>query len=555
MFRKSSNEPQLNIFSSPSSLLSGKSLNIYDDERAWHHKFRQHVTSRIDEDIFKPLYCDDNGTPNASIRVLIAMMILKEAEGISDQKLFENARFNMLTRSAIGLVNADDSLPTESTYYLFRKRVVDYAKTSGMNLFEVVFQQVTKSQCAEFEVSGKSIRMDSKLLGSNIAWLSRYELIHETFRLFYLEVRQSSKLDKTTKETLESLLAVEGHKIVYTCSRDEVQSRLQQLGALIYRILPLFSMTDAPHYYQTLTRVFDEQYSVDENKIVLGREKEQIKSGSVQSPHDTDCTYRNKDGDQVKGYSINVTESCDDGDTLNIIAHVDVRASNSQDLDFVQDDIKKAEELFNSKIETLHADGAYHSPDNQVFCKDKGRNIELVVGSIQGPTGRYRLDLVDGKLLISDTVKNVPVHYTETITKNGVVRWRIKEEKHHRYFTQKQLETCLLRKKIAAIPIEKLRKRNNVEATIFQLAYHYSNAKSRYRGLSKHQMWANSRCLWLNFKRLLKFTGKLRPVTSFLEKKSAVSNPLSFFDALVSFILMIFLNRQKKVREKSIFAI
>ena len=311
MFKKSSKEPQLNIFSSPSSLLSGKSQKMYEDKAAWHNKFRQHVTSQVYEDIFKPLYCSDNGTPNAPIRVLVAMMILKEAEGLSDQKLFENCRFNMLTRSAIGLVNADDPLPTESTYYLFRKRVVDYAKVNGENLFEVVFQQVTKQQCIDFEVSGKRIRMDSKLLGSNIAWLSRYELIHETARLFYGEVKQSGKLDKVTTETLENLLGVEGNKITYTCSSDEVKTKLHQLGELIYGLLSTFSPSDAPQYYQTLKRVFDEQFSVDENKIVVPEEKEKITAQSVQSPHDTDCTYRNKGGENVKGYSINVTESCD----------------------------------------------------------------------------------------------------------------------------------------------------------------------------------------------------------------------------------------------------
>jgi len=44
-----------------------------------------------------------------------------------------------------------------------------------------------------------------------------------------------------------------------------------------------------------------------------------------------------------------------------------------------------------------------------------------------------------------------------------------------------------------------------VEATIFQLGYHYSNDKSRYRGLIKHKMWANARCLWINFVRILNY--------------------------------------------------
>ncbi|MDA3854104.1 MAG: transposase, partial [Bacteroidales bacterium] len=180
MFRKSSETAQLNIFTSPGTLFSGKSLKLYEDRSAWHNQFCEQITMRIDEDIFRPLYCNNNGTPNAPIRILIAMMVLKEAERLSDQKLFENCRFNMLTRSAIGLINADDLVPTESTYYLFRKRINEYAKAGNENLFDTVFTQITKEQCIDFEVSGKRIRMDSKLLGSNVAWLSRYELIHET---------------------------------------------------------------------------------------------------------------------------------------------------------------------------------------------------------------------------------------------------------------------------------------------------------------------------------------------------------------------------------------
>lgn len=178
MFRKTSESVQLNLYASPESLFSGKSLKLYEDKTAWHNQFRQQVTMRIDESLFSPLFCANNGTPNAPVRVLVAMMVLKEAEGLSDQKLFENCRFNMLTRSAIGLLNVDDSVPTDSTYYLFRKRINEHANAGNENLFEVVFTDITQSQCIDFEVSGKRIRMDSKLLGSNIAWLSRYEIIH-----------------------------------------------------------------------------------------------------------------------------------------------------------------------------------------------------------------------------------------------------------------------------------------------------------------------------------------------------------------------------------------
>jgi len=512
MFKKT-REPQLNIFSSPSSLFSGKSQKMYEDKAAWHNRFRVEVTTRIDESLFKPLYCSDNGTPNASVRVLVSMMVLKEAEGLSDQKLFENCRFNMLTRSAIGLVNAGDPVPTESTYYLFRKRIMDYANAGNGNLLEVVFAQVTKGQCMDFEVSGKRIRMDSKLLGSNIAWLSRYELIHETLRLFYHEVKPSGEIGPATMETLDGLLKVEGYKVAYTCSGDEVKTRLQQLGGLAFKLLPLFSNTGAAHY-QTLQRVFNEQFKVDENNLITARGNEEITAQSVQSPHDTDCTYRNKDGNKVKGYAINITESCDDGKVLNLIGNVEVRKVSASDVDFLQDGTNKAGEVFMAETEAVHADGAYHSPDNQQFCKDNA--IELYLHAIQGAKGRYNLDFTDGNLTVSDTITNDVIDNHIVIDKEGILRWRIKPGGNgYRYFTQKDIDTCLLRKKIAETPIGTLQKRNNVEATVFQVGYHYPNDKSRYRGLVKHQMWANIRCLWVNFVRIVNFTTKTGMKTSF----------------------------------------
>lgn len=86
------------------------------------------------------------------------------------------------------------------------------------------------------------------------------------------------------------------------------------------------------------------------------------------------------------------------------------------------------------------------------------------------------------------------------------------------YFTQEQIDVCTIRNKIKQTPKEILQKRNNVEASIFQLGYHYSNAKSRYRGLIKHQMWANMRCLWVNFVRVLKYINKESLKTVFFKK-------------------------------------
>ena len=62
-----------------------------------------------------------------------------------------------------------------------------------------------------------------------------------------------------------------------------------------------------------------------------------------------------------------------------------------------------------------------------------------------------------------------------------------------------------MRKQVTDRTWKELNIRNNVEATIFQLGYHYPNAKSRYRGLIKHEMWANLLCFWINFVRIANY--------------------------------------------------
>jgi len=149
---------------------------------------------------------------------MVAMMISKEANRWSDSQLFEQCRFNLLVRSPLGLVNMDDILPSASTYYLLGKRIVDHEREGNPNLLEETFALVTTGQAKEFLVSGRSIRMDSKLLGISIAWLSRYELVHETLRLFCYNT-DSKLLERTLSpaelELVKSLLSEKGNKVVY----------------------------------------------------------------------------------------------------------------------------------------------------------------------------------------------------------------------------------------------------------------------------------------------------------------------------------------------------
>lgn len=533
MFKKTSTHTQKDLFSSPDGLLAGRSLAMWLEESAWQNVFRKQVTMRLDESLFSCLYSSGQGRPASSIRVLVAMMVLKEARGCSDAELYEDVRFNMAVRRALCLDNLSDPVPTESTYYLLRKHIVDYEAETGVNLFEKAFAQITREQAVEFDIRGNRVRMDSKLLGSNIAWLTRYELVHETLRLFldtFADAELAGLLSGVELDLALSVKTEKGSGFTYRSQKDAINSRMAEAGALIYKLLELCPAgCGSPRRIKArvvLARVFGDQYSVEESsREVSPLPKEQIRANSVQSPHDTDCAYRKKGDTQVKGYSVNVTETCDkkedressggeggkgggEANPLNLITDVKVEKATFGDNAFLEPSVQSSNQLLAGSPEKVHADGAYHSVENQAYCADGG--MELILSGFSGDQARYELytDPSVRELIVIDKLAGKILLAKEYVSrKDGKVQWKIKTtdkkgQDSLRYFTEKEIQASLLRQKLRLIPTSEINVRNNVEASIFQLGYHFHHNKSKYRGLAKQKIWANCRALWINFRRI-----------------------------------------------------
>ena len=309
MFRKTDNTPQLDMFENVANHLSKRGAKKYDDPNGWHNQFYKLVTSKIDEEVFSPLFTSGSGrtgTPNASVRQLVALSILKEGFGCSDEDLFEKCEFDLLTRKALGLVQLGDKVVSLDTWYLFRRRICQHEELHGVNLMELCFQQVTGEQAGEFNISGKTIRMDSKLIGSNIAHYSRYELIHNTFCREIQSAGMLSRLNPSLRKRVEIFLGEDAQKTVYRSSGEVIAERITLLGQVIYEVLVRIKAGDG----SLLWRVFHEQYTVDKGKAAA-REKGEITASSLQNHNDPEAHYRQKGDQKVKGYSTNITETID----------------------------------------------------------------------------------------------------------------------------------------------------------------------------------------------------------------------------------------------------
>lgn len=505
MFRQTPKDKQIDLFCGAAANLEGKSYQQYTSEKGWHNQFYKQVVSHIDESIFKVLYSEKMGAPNAPVTLLVGMMILKEAYGWSDSQLFENCRYNLLVRAALGLQNLNDPIPTESTYYLFRQHVHQYSRDHGDNLFEKAFESVTRKQVEEFNVSGDKVRMDSKLFGSNIAWYSRYEIIHQTLTLFCKKINKSDYklLSEQDKQQMKDFLEEESNKTVYRSTRKDIQSRLKNIGIWTYKLLRLFS-DNTSESYKLLKRVFEEQYEVEKQKVTL-RAKEKISSDSVQSPHDPDSSYRHKSDQKVKGYSMNITETLSD-DSLNLITNIQVDKANLPDTAFVEPAIRSTNEVIEGSVKKVYADGAYQSPDNDEFCKD----IDMVFTGMQGAVSRYDLEMTPEGLWVTDakTGECMLARLAKKFKNSKEDRWVIRQGKDTVYFSQQAIRASTLRRKMKQRPIEELQKRNNVEATVFHMSCLLRNSKSKYRGLINNQIWALCRAFWVNLTRIIYFLEK-----------------------------------------------
>ena len=184
------------------------------------------------------------------------MSMLKEGVGCSDETLYENCRFNLLWCVALGLFNIDDQCPAISSYYHLRELICKYEETSEEheNLYEKCFQKLTAAQCKAYKASGKTVRMDSKLISSNIAWYSRYEIIHSTLLKSVDKSIVSHITDQLVRLKAEDFLGEDTAKTVYSTDSETLGKRLLDLGIVISHILKVHKDTELA----LLRRVFHE---------------------------------------------------------------------------------------------------------------------------------------------------------------------------------------------------------------------------------------------------------------------------------------------------------
>ena len=293
MFRKK--DPQSSLFEASNLVPEAKARRL---QASWAETFRSRALSLIDEELFAPLYCDDNGRPNRPVQTIFGVLLLKEMFGLSDEEALEQLEFSLLWHHALALTPEEAHLP-QKTLHNFRARLL--AHDEGRAAF-------TKTTDGILEALGTKVnrqRLDSTHVISNIAVLSRLGLFCETIRHFLstLEAEHPRLFAQVPQRLRKRYLKEDGGATAYQDATSATgRRRLSVCARDLYRLCQLLKDTAAVgmEAFTLMQRVLQEQCNVIKKKqrpsrddddageggvpVVLKAAKD-VSSASLQSPH------------------------------------------------------------------------------------------------------------------------------------------------------------------------------------------------------------------------------------------------------------------------------
>lgn len=531
MFRKNTKHLQESLFGFRNDLAKKQQKELDESEES---KFYEIIFCNIDEEYFSCLYSDTDSRPNAPINAMVSSLILMHKRSYTYEEFFRNLNFNLLTKAALGLQKIDEIPFCPATLFNFQNRLNEHYVSTGENLLEKTFDNLTLDQIKELKIKADIQRTDSFFAASNIRNYSRLQLLVEVL------IRLSRILDDADveyfKELLEHYVKNTSANYIYNLKASDVPHHIEKIGAIYYRLYEqLQSKYSENPVFQIFERVYKEHFKVKSKKVKV-KQPDELTSDSLQSPDDIDATFREKKGKRSKGQSINLFETANPENPINLINDVSVHANNVNEDKILHERIDVVKEK-TPHLDELHHDGAYGSSDNDK--KFEELHITPVQTAIKGKTAQVELQIER----INENQYNVSCPNQSALSEKGRKRKKASfdlcvcstcslssgcpttttKKARVYYFT----EADYLKKKrlnqINKIPIQRLKLRNNVEATVAEFTRKMQNKKLKVRGYFKTTIFAYTAAIAINFGRIFRYMPQL------LEKSAQTAWTLCHF--------------------------
>lgn len=397
---------QLSLFDQM-SFMSDRKLKML--QKSWAQAFSDHVFTKINEQIFAPLYSEKmNSRPNAPVNVIVGALILRDFSGMTDEEITECCEFDYRYQCALHTTSFKDQPISDRTFSRFRERCAAYKLVTGRDLVHECFVELSDEMRRYMEISPQLKRMDSMMIESHIRKLGRLELMYTCISNLVkaLERDGHTELVGDLKHYAEDN---DRNRVIYHDKETPLSERFQTAVNDAAKLLPKcagdYSGTEE---YQLLERALEEQTKKDDQGNHIPRGKgEGFHSSILQNPSDPDATYREKAGKSHVGYVANLTEAVDKNGSIVTDYQYDVNTHSDQE--FLKEVIDNTPEE-EAQGTTYVADGAYNSKELDKAASEKG--ITIINTGLAGRKPRMILDRFrlaeDEKKILSCPAGNAP---------------------------------------------------------------------------------------------------------------------------------------------------
>lgn len=510
---KTNNQPGL--FSFEDELNKRQRDLLKSSKEKWFYHL---ILRNINEMDFRALYSDKASRPNAPVNILVSALILKEFKGLSYDELMESVMFDLRFKTALGLSDIGEVPFSRATLFNFQNRILDYQQQTGLNLIERVFDNLSADQIKKLSVKADIQRSDSTMVSSNIKKYSRLQLLIEVLtrldRILEEEDRQF------IAEQLQPYLKNGTDKYIYGLKANQLPHELENLGKVYYRVFEWMSRKEQYHDKQefiNFSRAYKEHFVVVESDV-SPKPTEELTSSMLQSPDDPDATYRKKNGQHSKGFTINGTETANPENPVQLITDISVNPNNIDDSQILNGRVDKIKEK-TPEINEMHTDGGYGSQESDKKFEEleithittavRGREseIEKKIEQISGSPDVYTVECPFQKLQSSPTKKRHKVRFDMNICRECPLndRCQIFKNKGRYYFTHEDYLQNRRNRNIMNIPEERRKIRPNVEALMNEFKIRTPGGKLKVRGLFKATLFAFNSGIAINFGRIYRF--------------------------------------------------
>jgi len=513
------NQPSLFNFEND---LSNKQREMLEKTKEkWFYKL---IFCNINESIFKPLYSENASRPNIPANILVSSLILRELKGLSFDELMESIQFDLRFKVALGLNSIDEIPFVRSSLFNFQNKIADYEQETGINLIESIFEGLTAKQIKELSLKTDIQRTDSTLISSNIKRYSRLKLLIEV--LLRLE-RILNEEDKAKFiNDIQNYSAVGCEKYIYKLKSKDLPHELQKLGTIYYSIYTKIANNEiykGRKEFNNFERIYNDHFVVINHEI-SPKPSNELNSSMLQSPDDTDATYRKKNDKESFGYTINATETANPDNHIQLINDIAVNPNNIDDSVILNQRIDKIVDK-TPDLKELHTDGGYGSAESdkkfeelaitQITTAVRGREseIEKIIELVDAKTNTYLVHCPCQKSKESTPTKQrYKVRFDTNICKSCPLNDKCQLFKNNGryYFKHEDFLQNNRNRNILNIPSERQKIRPNVEACMKEFKTRTNAGKTKVRGIFKTSLFAFNTGIAINFGRIFRYLKTLR---------------------------------------------